>query len=156
MRLTFLALLLASPALAEGPRELMFSSTGSCYLRQYSAEHQANNPAQRVELIALGPDSASWDDARGSILRLLVQLRGSSDLLTAYAYCEDGPDAVLCGLEGDAGAFTLSPQADSGIILEVGAFGVGFEGSQGFVTLSGTSGDDRAFVMPPVPADACP
>ncbi len=156
MRLIVMAMLLATPALANGPREMMFSSTGICYLRLHSADHMASNPAQRVETIALWPDSESWDDPSRIILRLLVQLRSKSDFLTAYACCEDGPDAMLFGLEGGAGTFTLSPKADGGIVLDVGEFGMSFEGSQGLVTVSGTSGDDRACVMPPVPADACP
>ena len=52
MRMRLFACLLATPALGETPREAMFPSDGSCYRRQYSADHLAAHPAQRMEWIA--------------------------------------------------------------------------------------------------------
>lgn len=153
-RLAFLVLI-AGPAFGEGPRVDMFASNGACYLRQYSDSHMADHPNQLVTQIAVGPDYDTWADAKGSILRLRIEVQSGVEVPLTYAYCEDSADAMICGLEGDAGGFILRPR-DGAILLEVADMGMSFDTMGGFLTLSGTEGDDRSFLIPAVPADACP
>lgn len=154
MRLILPLLLLATPALAQSPREAMFPSDASCYLRHYDKAHLAKHPDQLVKDIAIGPDPAGFQ-GRELVLRVLVSLRGQSELMMGYAYCENTGGALSCGMEGDAGWFQLTPNA-KGVKLSVGRDGLGFEGASGFVTLGGGESDDEVFVMPAVPADSCP
>lgn len=153
-RLALLAALAASPALAQSPREAMFPSDGTCYLRHYDKGHMAAHPAQRVREIAIGPLSGSFGGDE-LILAVNVTLRDSPEIFTGAAYCENSADTLGCHLEGDAGWFTLHPRPGGKILLEVSRDGIGFEGSD-FIELSGNSGDDREFLLPPVPADSCP
>ena len=146
--------LLASPALAESPRDALFPSDGSCYLRHYDNAHLAKHPDQLVKDIAIGPDPAGFR-SNPMVLRLTVSLRGQSELFLAYAYCENTGGALSCGLEGDAGWFQITKGA-KGAKIRVGRDGLGFEGASGFVTLGGGQSDDAVFVLPPVPADSCP
>jgi hypothetical protein len=155
MRALVCAVLLASPALAEAPRAQMFPSNGACYLRQYDAGHMAEHPDQLVTQVAIGPDYDSWADAQGSILKLRIEVQSGVEVPLTFAYCEDAPEAMLCSLEGDAGGFTLS-QRDGAVLLQIDGRGMNFDTMGGFLTLSGTEGDDRSFLIPAVPADACP
>ena len=156
MRLLFsLCLVLAGPALAQSPRETLFPSDASCYLRYYNAEHMAKHPAQTVELIQVGPDQTQWQNDE-LVLKIGLDLRSASGQLLGYAYCTPAGKGLTCAMEGDAGSFQLTPARDGAIRIDIGPDGVSFEGDSGFVTLEGNSGDDRSFVMPPVPADACP
>lgn len=151
----FPLLLIATPALAQSPRDLMFPSDATCYLRHYTAAHLASHPAQRVTDIALGPDQPSWN-AQELTLRLGVSLRGTSDYFLSYAYCENTGGALSCHLEGDAGWFTLEPAAKGGLVMTTGRGGIGFEGAEGMFLIGGSASDDNSFLIPPVPADSCP
>ena len=156
MRLLFpLCLVLASPAVGQTPREALFPSDASCYLRYYNADHLARQPAQTVQLIQVGPDQGQWE-SDVLVLKIGLDLRSTPEHLLGYAYCEPAGKGLACGMEGDAGSFQLTPARDGAIRIDIGPNGVSFEGETGFVTLEGSSGDDRSFVMPPVPADSCP
>jgi hypothetical protein len=63
---------------------------------------------------------------------------------------------MLCSVEGDGGAFSLEGRADGKLMLRALGEGVVIEGRLDFFTLSPKVGDDGAFLIPPVPADACP
>lgn len=151
----FPLLLIATPALAQSPRDTMFPSDATCYLRHYTAAHLASHPAQQVTDIALGPDQPSWN-AQELTLRLGVSLRDSSDYFLSYAYCENTGGALSCHLEGDAGWFTLEPAANGGLMMTTGRGGIGFEGAEGMFQIGGSASDDNSFLIPPVPADSCP
>lgn len=146
-------LLAAAPALAQSPRDAIFGAGSGCYLRDYSASHLADHPAQQVDIIAIGPAGA---DERMTIVKVGILLRDRGGDFTAMAYCENEADHLYCLMEGDAGAFTLTPAAKGAVKLSVARRGMLFEGAVGFAELSGTAGDDRVFLIPPVPADACP
>lgn len=147
---------LAMPALAQSPRDIMFPSDASCYLRHYDKAHLSKHQEQIVKEIALGP----WDPAVGDgdrlVLLLAVYVRGTDERFVANAYCKNEADHLHCQMEGDAGSFTVTPAKNGAIRLDLTRDGIAFEGEGGFVALSGTSGDDRQFLIPPVPADACP
>lgn len=151
--LTLALTLLATPALADSPRDEMFPSDGSCYLRHYDRAHLAAHPGQNIAEIAIGPLSGAFD-ARELILNVRITLRGSGNMYSGAAYCENTGGSLSCHLEGDAGWFTLTPRPGGAVRLDVGKGGIVFEGRD-FLYISGTMGDDRQFLMPPVPADSC-
>lgn len=155
MRRFALALtLLATPALAESPRQAMFPSDGSCFLRHYDRAHLAKHPAQKVQEIALGPMSGNFE-SDVLILTVVVDLIGVDERYTGTAYCDNTGGSLSCQMEGDAGWFTLTPRKKGAVLLTVGKGGLVFEGSN-FIYISGTMADDREFLLPPVPADSCP
>lgn len=156
MRYVFAVLVIfASPASAQSPRDAMFPSDTSCYLRQYSRDHLAKHPNQLVTGISIGPDQDQWESDI-LLLNLSVTLRGRDESFAGVAYCENTGGVLSCGLEGDAGWFMLKPRPKGAVLLSVGKDGISFEGNSSFVSLEGTRGDDREFLLPPVPADACP
>lgn len=155
--IALLVALPARPVTAQNLRDTHFASDGSCYLRHYSAAHLATHPDQRVQDIAIGPETDDPAD-HALILTLRVRLRGDAggQGYSATAYCEPVGVGMHCGLEGDAGSFTLAAAQGGALLLKVGGHGMSFEGDAGFLTLQSDRGDDRAFLLPPVPADACP
>ena len=146
----------ASPAVAKSPRDQMFPDDRSCYLRTYTRAHLADHPQQRVTRIALGPWATAPDDPRYLTLQLAVDLRGSPERFGVVAYCENEAGHLFCQLEGDAGSFTLQPRPNGALRLKVSRRGMTLEGNRDFIEISGTSGDDRMFLLPPGGADACP
>lgn len=153
MRPVLALCLLASPALAESPRDALFPGDEGCYRRDYAAGHLAAHPDQLVREIQLSPDKAVLD-ARYLVLKVQVRLRGSDDELLASAYCENTGGSLSCGLEGDAGWLTLEPTA-KGLRASVGRDGIGFETDTGFVTFGGGQNDDAVFAIPRASAEAC-
>lgn len=151
----FPLVLIAAPASAQSPRDLMFPSDATCYLRHYSAAHLASHPAQRVTQIALGPEPGSRNPMQLT-LRLAVSLRGTGEDFLSLAYCENTGGALSCQVEGDSGWFMLKPAAKGGILMTTGRRGLGFEGERDFVQIGGGASDDNSFLIPPVPADSCP
>jgi hypothetical protein len=157
MRLAFVPLLicLTTPALGQTPREALFPSDVACYLRYYNKEHMAKHPNQRVQEIQVGPDYDQWGDDVLA-LRIRVSLVNNFDNYFAVAYCDPAGAGLACAMEGDAGSFQLTTARDGAIKIDLGPDGMSFEGESGFMTIEGSKGDDRSFVMPPVPADSCP
>ncbi len=156
MRAPLLALTLAAtPALAQSPRDTMFPGGEGCYLRNYTRAHLAGHPDQRVTEIALGPWAPGRADPRYLVLTIAVSLRGEPGLLTSAAYCENEADHLFCGLEGDAGSFVLEPPGTVPFAFPSPATACPSKRER-LHHLSGTTGDDRVFLLPPVPADSCP
>ena len=148
-----LALLLPSGVQARGLGETHFQ-TGGCFVRAYSARHLAAHPDQLVRHVSLAPVPLA-DPAGVRLMLLTVNLRGSDYYMSGMAQCRAKGPAMACQLEGDAGAFVLEPAKDGALRLSVGKRGLQFEGAEDFHTLSGTSGDDRVFVIPNVHPDQC-
>lgn len=146
----------ATPALAKGPMDRIFPSDGSCYLRHYDRSHMSKHQDQLVTDIAIGPYAPEWKTREDVVVTVMVSVRGTDEFFLANAYCKEGSTDLFCQMEGDAGAFTLTPQKGGKIMLSPTRAGMAFEGQSSFIALSGTSGDDRDFLMPPVPADSCP
>lgn len=140
----------ALPAAAENAIPRFFPDEASCYGRSYSTDHLNSHPEQRVTAIAVSPDFAIDHPMIG--LWFATSLRGvPGGNFEAYAYCEhSGPDRLFCGMEGDAGSFTISAAKGGAILIEVGRYGIGLEGDTGFVTLESSSGDDRSFLLQPL------
>jgi hypothetical protein len=142
-------LILATPLSAKSPQGLMFPDGTSCYSRKYSDEHLSSHPAQRVTTMSVSPAFDYADPLLG--LYLTVQLRGvPGGAFEAYAACEnEGGSTLYCVMEGDAGAFQITPAKNGGILIEVSRLGMGFENETGFATLEAKSGDDRSFILRP-------
>ncbi|MBP9184499.1 MAG: hypothetical protein KBF78_15290 [Fuscovulum sp.] len=163
-RAVLIAALLAGPAGAEGRvgalsgglSGALFPSDASCYLRQYSAAHLAAHPDQRVTQIALGPWGPAWGKDRDLVLTVAVYLTGDAERYSGAAWCRDAGPYLHCRMEGDAGSFALEAATGRALRMTLTGDGIGFEGPRDFVELSARTGDDRVFLIPPVPADACP
>lgn len=147
----FLAVL-AGPALAQSPTDLMFPSDARCYARKYTADHLARHPEQRVTGMALRPDRQAAAPLLG--LWLTVTLRGApGGTFEALAACENIEHTLYCTMEGDAGAFSIEPDKGKAVLVTTGSRGIGLENEAGFVTLERDRGDDRSFLLRPEP---CP
>jgi hypothetical protein len=160
MRLMMLALPLIATATiagAEGLLESHFGAaaphSGGCFLRQYSDSHLAKHPDQRVTFINLAPVPL-YARPDQIILNVLIRLRGGA-YASGMAYCEPAGQGLSCGMEGDAGMFSLTGKQDGALLLKVGSYGMSFETETEFVTLEPDKGDDREFLIPNVDAAAC-
>ncbi len=150
----FLLIILPLPLFAQTAATAMFPPEASCFQRHYDAAHLAKHPKQNVMDIALTP-AEGQKVSTSLVVDISVKLRGQSESYIGSACCE--PDAVglSCGMEGDAGAFSLALRDGGALFLKVDPGGMSFEGAQDFLTVSGTSGDDREFLMLPVAAGDC-
>lgn len=131
----------------------MFPGTDSCYARSYSKEHLAKHRSQQVTQISVSPNFTIADPVL--VLHVWLRLRGvTDDGFEADGYCEnEGAATLYCGMEGDAGGFTVRPAKDGAILIEVSSLGMTFENDTGFATLERDTGDDRGFLLYPQP---CP
>ncbi len=129
----------------------MFPDVQTCYLRAYSDDHLEKHQAQRVVEISLTPDFQIADPLLG--LRVELRLRGvQGGDFEGYGYCEnEGPSTLYCGMEGDAGGFTVTPAKGGAVLVTVSSLGMSFENDAGFVTLEQKKGDDRSFILRPSP-----
>lgn len=144
--------LIASPALAESPREALFPDNWGCYRRDYDAAHLAKHPDQLVKTIRLSPDAA-FSDERQLLLAVEIVPRGGEAVL-AHGFCENTGGNLSCGLESDAGWLMLEPTA-TGLRATVGRDGIRFETDTGFITFGGGHSDDEVFAIPRAPEEAC-
>lgn len=147
--LCFAFFILATPLSAKSPQDLMFPDSTSCYSRSYTDAHLSAHPAQRVTDISVSPAFDYADPLLG--LYLTAQLRGvPGGAFEAYAACEnEGGSTLYCIMEGDSGAFQITPAKNDGILIEVSHLGMWFENETGFATLEAKSGDDRSFILRP-------
>jgi len=121
----------------------------SCYARSYSAEHLASHPQQQVSAIWVA-QSTETVPKPGVVLNLSVRLKTSREVFLGTAYCEPSGADVRCGMEGDAGSFTIKARK-AAVLIALDRDGISFEGQGGFITLSGSTGDDREFLLPLCP-----
>ena len=152
MRALLALLCLATPALAESPRDALFPEDRGCYRRDYDTAHLARHPDQRVKQIRLSPDKEASDD-RYLVLAIEILPRGGEAVL-AHGYCENTGGSLSCGLEGDAGWLTLERTA-KGVRASVGRDGISLETDTGFVTFGGGQSDDEVFAIPRAAEAAC-
>lgn len=143
--------MLAPPALAQSPQDQMFPDAASCYARSYTPVHLAAHPAQRVTAMSLTPD---FQIARPNLaLHVRLDLRGQpGGSFEGDGYCEnEGGETLYCGMEGDAGGFTVTPAKGGTVLVTVSSAGLSFENETGFITLEKHNGDDRSFLLRPSP-----
>ncbi len=149
-----LLMLLPLPLQAQTGAIAMFPPEAACFQRHYDAMHLAEHPQQRISAIALTPAEGQVVSS-SLVVDISVNLRSGSESYSGSAYCEPDAAGLSCGMEGDAGAFNLVLRDGGALLLKVDPGGMSFEGTQDFLTVSGTSGDDRAFLMYPVAAADC-
>jgi hypothetical protein len=157
MVLTLPLALVAASAGAKGLLDTHFGASakfkGDCFQREYSRDHLAAHPDQRVMFINLAP--VPLDAPKGqTLMNVMIGMRGGS-YYSSFAYCAPQDDRLECGMEGDAGVFTLTGETDSALLLTVGPYGLTFEGQTDFVTLDADRGDDRSFLIPNVESKYC-
>jgi hypothetical protein len=123
-----------------------------CYGRTYDDAHLIEHTEQRVRSIEI---EMTKDNASGVAnqperfeLGFGLMLRTSPEWYGQAAICKATDIGADCYLEGDGGLFKLTP-ADGGLRLETGDYGISLEGSKDFMSLSGTEGDDRVFLLKP-------
>ncbi|WP_156317426.1 hypothetical protein [Cypionkella psychrotolerans] len=153
-KLIAMLVLLPCPLLGQTGVTAMFPPEAACFQRHYDAAHLAKHPQQQITDIAL--TSAEGQEVSTSlVVDISVKLRGGADSYIGSAYCEPDTVGLSCGMEGDAGAFSLALRDGGALLLRVDSGGMSFEGERDFFTLSGSSGDDRVFLMHPVAAADC-
>jgi hypothetical protein len=139
----------ATPVAAQSPTDAMFPGRSGWYHRLYSPDHLASHPTQRVTEISLTAEGSIADPMLG--LWVHVTLRGvPGGDFEALAYCENEGDQIYCGMEGDAGGFSVAPAKNRAVLVSVSSYGMGFENERGFERLERDSGDDRSFLLQPV------
>ena len=143
-------MLAATQLSAQSPREVIFPTDANCYARDYSAQHLADHPAQRVSSMALTPEGAKVEDPAVLVWVTATLRDHPGEQLLAQASCQVA-DATLmeCTMEGDAGAFTIATARNGAVLVTVSPRDMGFEGEMGFVTLRHDQGDDRSFLLQP-------
>jgi len=130
---------LESPAYA-GILDDVFDDYGTCYARQYDAQHLSSHPRQKVSVVYLS-HTAEPDPGYNGVLLDFGFIMRDGDLYSANVYCDRND---RCSVEGDGGNFRVSETKD-GLRIEVGDF-LGIEGANGW---SGdlTESDDRVFLV---------
>lgn len=140
-----LIMLLPAMAQAEGVFDTHFNN-GGCYLRNYTPVELAGHPEQRVQSISLAP--VPIEEPEGTkIFNLMVNLRGSDDYPSGIATCKATGKTMACALDDGGGKFTLKAAKRNMLQLSVSKTDVVLNGAQGPVRISGTSGDDRVFLL---------
>jgi hypothetical protein len=127
---------------------MTWQNLATCYSRAYSDAHLASHPQQKVGALALvfsdyqaGPPIKVYD--------LRLRLKDEEETWDGAAYCERSGAVWSCGMEADAGGFVIESRDGGAILIRISQRGVSFEREDGFLTLSGTSGDDREFLLRP-------
>ena len=156
-RILAVTLLLAGPAQAENVLYSHFGNdalpSGGCFARSYSKAHLADHPDQLVTDISLSISPLS-KGGKTPTLMVFVKMRGDPYYYSESATCKIKGLGLNCHIEGDGGSFVLTGEKDGVLRLTVGTGGIGFEGDK-FVEISGTQGDDRAFLIPNVDGGIC-
>lgn len=155
-------LALATPATAAdfytgtfGPAD---AAEALCFARSYDDAHKQAHPRQKVTQILLAMETENADGRRNTPddfqLRVGVNVRATSERYIGHAYCKAGPTDAQCFLEGDGGRLTLKRTDDGRLRLEVGAYGLAFEGSD-FLQIGADDSDDNVFLLDAAPKDTC-
>ena len=143
-----IAMLSVVPAAGESILDPLLGAPGDCYFRFYDETHLNEHPGQRVESIFIAHDEVFQDPAGELTLRFGFSTRNGRRY-EGVGICEGN----VCGVEGDRGAFTLTPYRD-GLRLEVDPVrGMSAEGAKDFIDLS--ESDDKVFLLFPASPRAC-
>lgn len=150
---TFLTAALAlaisiTPASARSLLDPLLGEPGDCYYRRYDEAHLKSHPRQMVETFYLGHHDAWQDPAGALVLKFGFSTRNGRHY-EGVAICTGS----RCGVEGDGGAFSLTPHRD-GIRLAVDAhLGLWAESEADVVDLRETG--DTVFLLYPQGSKAC-
>ena len=138
----------ALPAQAASILDPLLGRPGDCYARTYDEAHLRSHPRQMVETIFLTYDADYQDPSAELSLRFGITTRDGKTY-DGVGICTGN----VCGVEGDGGAFSLTPYRD-GLRLDVDRRrGMHAEGADGFIALEET--DDTVFLLFPDRPRAC-
>lgn len=136
------------PAQAAGMLDPLLGQPGDCYVRAYDEAHLSTHPRQMVETIFLKHNDEYQQP--------LSELTLSFGFTTRDGKSYEGVgicDGNTCNVEGDGGAFIVTPHKD-GLRLKVDPRrGMHAEGASGFIALEET--DDTVFLLYPQKPGAC-
>lgn len=164
-----LAMAAPAPADPATPLTAHFGRGDSCYARVYSAQHLAEHPEQKTLEIRLDhfPDYEGFEDDQGRklfypdtpeiVVNLAVRTRASGGIMTATGFCwpdKARPDTMSCGLECDAGQFTLRGRGKGKILLTLSGTLYFGEGCGDDAELA-PEPDDRSFLLARQPDAVC-
>lgn len=123
-------------------------SVGDCYYRAYDAEHLRDHPDQLVTEFSLR-HNAQFQDPGGELTLLFDITTRDGNRYEGVGICVGN----VCGVEGDGGSFTLTPQGDA-LRLDIDPdLGMHAEGEAGFIALEDS--DDKAFLLHEASAKTC-
>lgn len=159
----FACLLISEAAVAEQVLTQNFGKDDSCYARQYSAEHMAENPDQTVSFIKFG-HFPSWFEARGILqdastvpFTIEVNFKNDNQNYMNGGECRPHDDDLKCQIECDGGGFVLKHKDADSILLytrpEQGFAVAGCDGNDYRSVTDKT--DDKIFLLRRLPAAQC-
>ncbi len=149
----------AQPAAADFFGETFGASDGVvCFARTYNAAHLNKHPRQRVTFVALDMARENADGRRNSPddfqLGVGVEVKGVRERFAGQAYCKASGDGAECFLEGDGGRLAIKPAGSGRLRVEVGNYGLAFEGSD-FLQIGADQSDDNVFILDRAAASVC-
>jgi hypothetical protein len=157
-RTTFLAvglaagLLMATTAVADTARDMLRGD--ACFARTYDRTHLRQHPRQTVRsfyLHAAGPEWRSTETRGRFGLEFGLRLVGRADAYTGVGMCISRNGNVECQVEGDGGAFVVSP---FGRLLRVDIARLELEGAHDF-TPDLARADNRIMLLGRAGPGAC-
>ncbi len=131
---------------------------GACFMRAYDAAHLARHARQKVIFVALEMMSVNADGRSNSAadfqLGLGVEVKGGRERYLGQAYCKASADGADCFLEGDGGRMAIRPAGERRLRVEVGSYGLSFEGSD-FLQIGAEESDDNVFILDRTAENGC-
>lgn len=118
----------------------------ACFARGYDDAHLAAHPRQMLQHFFLAAPGAEWaalNTPEQFHLGLGFSIRDSTDIFIGVAICTPRGEGAACGLEGDGGEFTITPQ---GARLRLDIARMELEGQEGFSPNLADS-DDRVVLL---------
>jgi hypothetical protein len=115
-----------------------------CYLRRYDATHLANNPGQRISMMAVSL-AREADAAAGTYQMYIYALRpGAKGQLKNFGTCRLRDGTLHCGVDVGQGSFALTRTAEGLRLDNPERFHMRHETADGGLTIEGDR-DHRAF-----------
>jgi hypothetical protein len=107
-----LVTLAATPAVATDDAWL------GCYTRVYDAQHLVDNPGQKIRTVTLELSPSDMEqDVAAYLAGIWVTTTYDDRRYVSGGYCLWAGEGIDCGMDGDAGRFTLQ-RTDKGVRLQ--------------------------------------
>ena len=162
--MTFLARSVAALALAAGALpSVAGAATGDfvgthfagdfCYIATARPTQRAERANRHLAMISIRDNGARVGEGQVGLTVGLVLQSGRSGAVKD-AVCDSFPDHLNCVLDGNAGNFTLTPQADD-VRLVVGDQGVDLGARRGAMALVPGTGEQSTLVAEKQPDNYC-
>jgi hypothetical protein len=123
-----------------------------CYLRRYDAAHLANNPGQRISMMAV---SLAREADAGTYQMYIYAVRpGANGQLKNFGTCRLRDGTLHCGVEVGQGSFVLARTAEGLRLDNPARFHMRYETADGGLTIEGDR-DHRTFRLAPAQPRDC-